>query len=92
MQAWIEVESRTASDHLLPSRVESGQHISTRQYARVVKSRVSSIGLKATLTCQRTKNLRAVQLLPGDTMLKSTVRHLGIEIDDALAMAEHADA
>ena len=104
LQAWIDAKNLTASDFLFPSRVESGQHISTRQYARVVKSWVSSIGLdhneygthslrrtKATLIYRRTKNLRAVQLLLGHTKLESTVRYLGIDIDDALDLAEHTD-
>jgi hypothetical protein len=40
---------------------------------------------------RRTKNLRAVQLLLGHTKLESTVKHLGIEVDDALEMAEQID-
>lgn len=45
-----------------------------------------------TLIYQRTKNLRAVQLLLGHTKLESTVRYLGIEVEDALEMAEQTDA
>ena len=79
-------------------------HISTRQYARIVKSWVARIGLdpgdygthsmrrtKATLIYRRTKNLRAVQLLLGHTKLESTVRYLGIEVDDALEMSEQTE-
>jgi integrase len=47
---------------------------------------------KATLIYRRTKNLRAVQLLLGHTKLESTVRYLGIEVDDALEMAEQTEA
>lgn len=78
--------------------------MSTRQYARIVKSWVTAIGLepsaygthtlrrtKATLIYRRTKNLRAVQLLLGHTKLESTVRYLGIEVDDALVMAEQTE-
>ena len=46
---------------------------------------------KATLIYKRTKNLRAVQLLLGHTKLGSTVRYLGIEVDDALEIAEHTE-
>ena len=78
--------------------------MTTRQYARLAKDWVSSIGLdasfygthslrrtKATLIYRRTGNLRAVQLLLGHTKIESTVRYLGIEVDDALAMAEQVD-
>jgi site-specific recombinase XerC len=46
---------------------------------------------KASLICRRTKNLRAVQLLLGHAKLESTVRYLGIEVDDALELAEQTD-
>ena len=81
----------------VPSRLAKSPHIPTRQYARIVHQRVAAIGLdstvygthsmrrtKATLMYKRTKNLRAVQLLLGHTKLESTVRYLGIEVDDAL--------
>jgi integrase len=58
--------------------------ITTRQYARLRRT-------KATLIYRRTGNLRAVQLLLGHTKIESTVRYLGIEVDDALAMAEQVD-
>ncbi len=79
-------------------------YLSTRQYSRIVGSWVASIGLdpaaygthslrrtKATLIYRRTKNLRAVQLLLGHTKLESTVRYLGIEVDDALEIAEQTE-
>ena len=47
---------------------------------------------KPTLIYQRTKNLRAVQLLLGHTKLESTVRYLGVEVEDALAISEQTDA
>ena len=75
--------------------------MSTRQYARLVSEWIGSVGLdarlfgthslrrtKATLIYRRTGNLRAVQLLLGHTKIESTVRYLGIEVDDALAIAE----
>ena len=46
---------------------------------------------KASLIYRRTGNLRAVQILLGHTKIESTVRYLGIEVDDALAIAEQVD-
>ena len=104
IEKWIEVTGLKPSDYLFPSRLSTSPHLSTRQYARIVESWVSWIGLdpasygthslrrtKATLIYRRTKNLRAVQLLLGHTNLDSTVRYLGIEIDDALEMSERID-
>lgn len=91
----------SSKDCLFPSRLRGSDHLSTRQYARIVKAWVTSIGLdpamygthtlrctKASLIYRRTKNLRAVQLLLCHTKLESTIRYLGIEVDDALEMAE----
>ena len=104
IEDWIDKVQLTESDYLFPSRVRRSPHLSTRQYARIVNDWVRSIGLdpaaygthslrrtKATLIYRRTKNLRAVQLLLGHTNLDSTVRYLGIEIDDALEMSEQID-
>jgi len=101
---WIEFARLSYSDYLFKSRFRSSPHISTRQYARIVKSWVSQIGLdptaygthslrrtKASLIYRRTKNLRAVQLLLGHSKLESTIRYLGIEVDDALEMAEQTE-
>ena len=79
-------------------------HLGTRQYARILDGWVSSVGLdprgygthslrrtKASLIYRRTKNLRAVQLLLGHAKLESTVRYLGIEVEDALELAEQTD-
>ncbi len=102
--SWIDL-ARLASDaYLFPRRVAKSPHLSTRQYARIVAGWAVSIGLdlatygrhtmrrtKATLIYRRTKNLRAVQLLLGHTKLESTVRYLGIEVDDALEMAEQTE-
>ena len=78
--------------------------MTTRQYARLLSEWIASIGLdpklfdthslrrtKSTLIYRRTGNLRAVQLLLGHTKIESTVRYLGIEVDDALAIAEQVD-
>ena len=104
LAAWIQCASLRAENFLFPSRVNKSPHLSTRQYARIVSGWVREIGLdtsaygthtmrrtKASLICRRTKNLRAVQLLLGHTKLESTVRYLGIEVDDALEMAEQTE-
>ncbi|KPK10097.1 MAG: integrase [Acidithiobacillales bacterium SG8_45] len=104
LTAWIEKAGLRPSDPLFPSRQNSSAHLSTRQYARIVRSWVEGIGLngdaygthslrrtKASLIYRRTKNLRAVQLLLGHTKLESTVRYLGIEVDDALEVAEQTE-
>jgi integrase len=93
-----------AGEFLFPSRRNDGRCITTRHYARLVSGWIASIGLdanrfgthslrrtKATLIYRRTGNLRAVQLLLGDRKIESTVRYLGIEVDDALAIAEQVD-
>lgn len=102
--AWIAQEHLHPEQFLFPSRIHKSLHISTRQYARIVDSWATSIGLdpaaygthtmrrtKATLIYRRTKNLRAVQLLLGHTKLESTVRYLGIEVDDALEISEQTE-
>src|SRR4029434_10495579 len=99
--AWIAAAHLKPEQFLFPSRVSEAPHLSTRQYSRIVGSWVECIGLdpaaygthslrrtKATLIYRRTRNLRAVQLLLGHTKLESTVRYLGIEVDDALEIAE----
>jgi len=104
VETWIRAARRRNDDFLFPSRARRSAHISTRQYARIVKAWVTTIGLdptlygthtlrrtKASLIYRRTKNLRAVQLLLGHTKLGSTVRYLGIEVDDALEMAEQTE-
>jgi len=91
-------------DFLFRGRIAESPHHSTQQYARVVDRWVSLIGLdpvaygthsmrrtKPTLIYRRTKNLRAVQSLLGHSKLESTVRYLGIEVDDALEIAEQTE-
>jgi len=90
--------------YLFPSRVREGADLSTRQYARLLRDWLGDIGLdpaiygthslrrtKATMIYKCTGNLRAVQILLGHTRIESTVRYLGVEIDDALAIAEQTD-
>ncbi len=91
-------------DFLFTSRWATSNHLSTRQYAKLLKDWVAAIGLdpaaygthslrrtKATLIYRRTKNLRAVQLLLGHKKLESTVQYLGIELEDALEIAEQTE-
>ncbi|HEX7370030.1 MAG TPA: tyrosine-type recombinase/integrase [Rhodanobacteraceae bacterium] len=101
---WIGSARLRPDAFLFPSRVTVSPHLSTRQYSRIVHRWVTEIGLddaafgthsmrrtKASLIYRRTKNLRAVQLLLGHSKLESTVRYLGIEVDDALEMAEQTE-
>jgi integrase len=101
---WIALKQLASTDFLFPSRQSASPHLSTRQYARLVKHWIELIGAdpmdygthslrrtKATLIYRQTKNLRAVQLLLGHRKIESTVRYLGVEVDDALEMAEHIE-
>ena len=103
--ARLEALLMTGSEHLWPGRFHERPHISTRQYARLVREWVSSIGLepsaygthsmrrtKAAQIYRKTGNLRAVQLLLGHTKMDSTVRYLGVELEDALAIAEAVES
>jgi integrase len=104
VQAWIKQAALRSEDFLFPSRLNESPHLGTRQYARILANWVSELGLdctayathsirrtKATLIYRRTKNLRAVQLLLGHSKLESTVRYLGIEVDDALEISEQTE-
>jgi integrase len=97
---WIEAKALSTDDWLFPSRSKSSAHFSTRQYARLVDKWVSLIGLdlaaygthsmrrtKVSLLYKKTGNLRAFQLLLRHTKLESTVRYLGVEVDDALELS-----
>lgn len=99
--AWLQGKQLGADDWLFPSRMKAGQHLSTRQYGRLVDQWVSLVGLdpagygthslrrtKVALLYKKTGNLRACQLLLGHTKLESTVRYLGVEVDDALELSE----
>jgi integrase len=101
---WVASAHLGSGDPLFPGRTRGPSHLSTRQYARIVKSWAALVGLdpheygthslrrtKATLIYRQTKNLRAVQLLLGHLKLESTVRYLGIEVDDALEIAEQTE-
>jgi integrase len=101
---WLANSARKSGQFLFPSRVRDRLHISTRQYARIVHRWVERAGLdssaygahsmrrtKAAQIYKKTGNLRAVQLLLGHTKLESTVRYLGIEVDDALSISEQVE-
>ena len=101
---WISHAGLRSEDYLFPTRLHGSPHLSARQYARIVDGWVRTIGLdpaaygthtmrrtKPSLIYRRTKNLRAVQLLLGHTKLESTVSYLGIEVDDALELAEQTE-
>jgi integrase len=104
VDAYLKLSSRRPGDFLFPGRGSSGRGMTTRQYARLVSHWIDGIGLdsrfygthslrrtKATLIYRRTGNLRAVQLLLGHSKIESAVRYLGIEVDDALSIAEQVD-
>ncbi|WP_306224555.1 tyrosine-type recombinase/integrase [Bosea beijingensis] len=103
LAAWLRKRGSREDDWLFPSRSRPGDHITTRQYGRLLDYWVALIGLnpalygthslrrtKVALIYKRTGNLRACQLLLGHTKLESTVRYLGIEVDDALLLSELA--
>jgi integrase len=104
LREWLDGTALTSNQYLFPSRLQGRPHLSTRQYARIVHRWVERAGLDSsaygTHSMRRTKvaqiykktgNLRAVQLLLGHTKLESTVRYLGIEVDDALAISEQVE-
>jgi integrase len=104
LDAYLHLSAKKPGDFLFAGRGSPPHALTTRQYARLVGEWVASIGLdrlmfgthslrrtKATLIYRRTGNLRAVQLLLGHTKIESTVRYLGIEVDDALEIAEKID-
>ncbi len=87
---------------MFPSRIDHADHLSTRQYARLVDEWVIGVGLgrkeygthslrrtKASIIYKATGNLRAVQLLLGHTKIENTVRYLGVDVEDALTLAEN---
>ncbi len=102
--AWLDRPEMRGSRYLFPSRFHASPHISTRQYSRLVRDWVLSIGLepsgygthslrrtKASEIYRKTGNLRAVQLLLGHTKVDSTVRYLGVELEHALSISERID-
>lgn len=104
LDQYLHESRRRTGQWLFQGRGEPERHLTTRQYARLLGEWLAGVGLdptaygthslrrtKATLIYKRTGNLRAVQLLLGHTKIESTVRYLGIEVDDALEIAEQFD-
>lgn len=104
LERWIADPEMIGCEFLWPSRLHASEHLSTRQYARILREWILSIGLEpsgyGTHSMRRTKvaqlykktgNLRAVQLLLGHTKMDSTVRYLGVDLDDALTLSEGVD-
>jgi integrase len=102
--AWLEQRGGTLEEYAFPSRLDHTNHLSTRQYARLVDESITGIGLrpgdygthslrrtKASIIYKATGNLRAVQILLGHTKIESTVRYLGVDVEDALHLAENTD-
>ncbi len=101
---WLERRGGKADDFAFPSRIDRTGHMSTRQYARLVDEWVTAIGLrraeygthslrrtKASMIYKATGNLRAVQILLGHTKIENTVRYLGVDVEDALLLAERTE-
>jgi len=99
--AWLERRGGSLDEYAFPSRIDHSDHLSTRQYARLVDEWVSGVGLrreeygthslrrtKASIIYKATGNFRAVQILLGHTKIENTVRYLGVDVEDALTLAE----
>jgi len=104
VDSYLATKNKRPGDFLFNGHGGNDYHLSTRQYSRLVSQWAEMIGLapslfgthsmrrtKATLIYRKTGNLRAVQLLLGHTKVESTVRYLGIEVDDAIEIAEQVD-
>lgn len=102
--AWLERRGGTVEEYAFPSRVDYAGHMSTRQYARLVDEWVTAVGLrskeygthslrrtKASMIYEATGNIRAIQILLGHSKIENTVRYLGVDVEDALLLAERTE-
>ena len=104
VQDWLKIRPMDRGPYVFQSRVHARPHVTARQYARIVRGWIEAAGMDSseygTHSLRRTKvaqiyrktgNLRAVQLLLGHAKIESTVRYLGVEVDDALTLAEQVE-
>lgn len=104
LSSWLERRGGSISDYLFPSCLDNAGHMSTRLYVRLIDEWVTAIGLrkseygthslrrtKAAMIYRATGNIRATRILLGHTKIENMVRHLGVDVEDALLWAERTE-
>ncbi|EJL6393527.1 tyrosine-type recombinase/integrase [Vibrio navarrensis] len=102
---WIKDQNLQPTDYLFPSPRRSNQPLSYSYYRKIIRSWALALGhnpdlygthslrrTKATLIYQKTKNIRAIQLLLGHTKIENTIKYLGVELEDALRLSEEIES